>query len=66
MSQIKLKVGKTYRSREGNKVRIVGRINSTWPFVGDNGALYDEQGWYYLAKSDDPCDLVEEIEKERK
>ena len=66
MGILKLEVGKTYRCRNGNKVKIIGKINSTWPFVGDNEELYDEQGWYYLAKSDDPKDLIEEIGKEGK
>jgi hypothetical protein len=66
MSQIKLEIGKTYQSREGNKVRIIWRINSTWLFVGDNEELYDEHGGYYLAKFDDPKDLIEEVKKEEK
>ena len=67
MSQIKLEVGKTYQSREGNKVRIVGRINSRiWPFFGDNGESYDDQGRYYSTSFNDHRDLIEEIEKEGK
>ena len=67
MSQIKLEVGKTYRSREGNKVRIIGRINSRiWSFIGDNGESYDGQGRYYSTSFNDSRDLIEEVKKERK
>lgn len=69
MSNIKLEVGKTYQSREGNKVRIVGRINSKtriWPFFGDNGESYDDQGRYYSTSFNDPRDLIEEVEREGK
>jgi hypothetical protein len=66
MKNLKLEVGKTYRSREGEEVKIVRKINSAWAFVGDNGKSYNERGWYYTAKLDDPLDLIEEVDKERK
>ena len=66
MKELRLEVGKTYRSREGEEVKIVRKINSAWAFVGDNGESYNERGLYYTAKLDDPKDLVEEVEKEGK
>jgi hypothetical protein len=60
MKQLKLEVGKTYRSREGKVVRIVEKIDSTWPFVGDNEESYNEQGRYYSANWSSPYDLIEE------
>lgn len=61
MKQIKLQVGKTYRNRKGEEVRIVRTNNSAWPFVGDNEESYDEQGRYYSVNWDSPCDLIEEV-----
>jgi hypothetical protein len=60
MKQLKLEVGKTYRSREGKVVRIVEKIDSTWPFVGDNEESYNEQGRYYWVNWDSPYDLIDE------
>jgi hypothetical protein len=60
MKTLKLQVGKTYRSREGKVVRIVEKIDSTWPFVGDNGESYDEQGRHCWVNWESPYDLIEE------
>ena len=66
MKTLKLEVGKTYRSRVGKEVKIVRTIDSEiWPFCGDNEESYDEQGRYYVANSDDPKDLIEEVPETR-
>lgn len=58
--QLRLEVGKTYRNRKGEEVKIVRTNESIWPFVGDNEDSYDEQGRFYSAKWDSPYDLIEE------
>lgn len=62
MKKLKLEVGKTYRSREGKEVGIVRAIYSRiWPFCGDNGKSYNEQGRCYSVNLDDSEDLIEEV-----
>ena len=63
METLKLQVGKTYRNRKGEEVKIIGTKDSMWPFSGDNEESYDEQGRYYSASSDSPEDLIEEVEE---
>lgn len=65
MKQIKLQVGKTYRSREGEEVKIVRKGNRGWDYwVGSNGEWYYESGkWSYVTK-EHPDDLVEEVTSE--
>ena len=63
MKTLKLEVGKTYRSRAGEEVKIVGTNDSIWPFAGDNGEVYNEEGRYYSANWDSPYDLIEEVEE---
>ena len=63
MKTLKLQVGKTYRSRKGEVVKIVRKIDSIWPFVGDNEESYREQGRYYSASWNSPYDLIEEVEE---
>ena len=63
MKTLKLQVGKTYRNRKGEEVRIIGTNDSMWPFVGDNEESYNEQGRYYSANSDSPYDLIDEVEE---
>jgi hypothetical protein len=63
MKTLKLEVGKTYRSRNGEEVKIVRKIDSIWPFVGDNEESYREQGRYYSANWSSPYDLIEEVEE---
>ena len=42
MEQIKLEVGKTYRSRQGTDIRIIAKVLDL--YKGDNGNLYTESG----------------------
>lgn len=62
MKHIKLEVGKTYRSREGEEVKIVGMGNKGWDYwEGSNGEWYYEGGkWSYVSK-EHPEDLIEEV-----
>jgi hypothetical protein len=64
MSNIKLEVGKTYRSRKGEEVKIVGMGNKGWDYwEGSNGEWYYEGGkWSYVSK-EHPNDLIEEVEE---
>jgi|SRR5690554_275547 len=65
MSEIKLEVGKTYRSRSGKEVRIIEKGGARYPYRGDNGEWYSENGryLYYLGKSS--RDLIEELPETR-
>lgn len=62
MKQLKLEVGKTYRSREGEEVKIVRMGNRGWDYWnGSNGEWYYEGGkWSYVAE-EHPKDLIEEV-----
>src|SRR5690554_4195558 len=62
MKQIKLEVGKTYRSRKGESVKIVGKTNASWHlYQGSNGRWYTEAGQWCNAES--PHNLIEEVEE---
>ena len=66
MKTLKLEVGKTYRSRKGEEVKIVRKIDSICgAFVGDNEESYNEQGRYYSANWSSPYDLIEEVPETR-
>ena len=66
MKTLKLEVGKTYRSREGEEVKIVGMGNKGWDYwEGSNGEWYYEGGkWSYVTK-EHPKDLIEEVTETR-
>jgi hypothetical protein len=65
-SNIRLQVGKSYRSRNGEIVKIIddarGRLAPAgrWPFLGDNDRVYRENG-HWLHSIDGDLDLIEEI-----
>ena len=65
MKTLKLQVGKTYRSREGEEVKIVRMGNKGWDYwEGSNGEWYYEGGkWSYVAE-EHPKDLIEEVPSE--
>jgi hypothetical protein len=65
MSQIKLEVGKTYRSRKGEKVKIVRNGDGEYPCQGDNGYWYTESGRWYDFDEEDPDNLIEEVEERK-
>jgi hypothetical protein len=62
MKTLKLEVGKTYRSREGEEVKIIRKNNNNiFPYQGSNGEWYYEGGkWSHFAE-EHPKDLVEEV-----
>ena len=61
MSNIKLQVGKTYRSREGEEVKIVRNGGGEYPCQGDNGYWYTESGRWEGNGVESPDDLIEEV-----
>jgi hypothetical protein len=63
MKQIKLKVGKTYRSRDGEEVRIVWRdgYGSNYPYQGDNLEWYTKSGKWSCGSKEHQEDLIEEV-----
>lgn len=66
MKTLKLEVGKTYRNRKGEEVKIVRKDNKGWDYWdGSNGEWYYESGkWSYVTK-EHPDDLVEEVSETR-
>lgn len=65
MQTLKLEVGKTYRSRKGEEVRIVEKNrDGKYPYKGDNGHLYTESGRFLFYAEESPYDLIEEVPSE--
>lgn len=63
MKTLKLEVGKTYRSRKGEEVKIVKHdVGSPWPYCGSSGKGYAADGKW--ASMGSPCDLIEEVPSE--
>jgi hypothetical protein len=61
-----LEVGKTYRDRLGNLVKITGTDNHhTYPFDGDNGVSYMLNGFEDGSTIPSPNDLIELVEIKR-
>jgi len=58
---MRLQVGKTYLNSYGNKVHITGCVpeDRYYPYVGNDDAVYAEDGSYYFGKRD-KRDLFEE------
>ena len=62
MKTLKLEVGKTYRSRAGEEVKIVGMGNKGWDYwEGSNGEWYYEGGKWSCVTKEHPEDLIEEV-----
>ena len=63
MQTLKLQVGKTYRSREGEEVKIVKNIDGRgrYPYQGNDGLWYTESGRWYDFDEENPEDLIEEV-----
>lgn len=69
---MKLEVGKTYRSRCGSLVKIIGRDDhELYPFDAEDGDSYTDEGKYYhplhetipeLMRKEHCCDLIEEAD----
>lgn len=66
MKTLKLQVGKTYRNRKGEEVKILRKGNEGWDhWEGSNGEWYYESGkWSYVTK-EHPDDLIEEVPEPR-
>jgi|SRR5690554_6046076 len=61
MKQLKLQVGKTYRSREGEEVKIIEKIGKgNWRYGGNNSKWYTESGGWDVCGAEHPEDLIEE------
>lgn len=66
MKQIKLEVGKTYRSRTGEEVKITGCDGGYYqPYKGTNGEWYTEGGKWQSSPEESPKDLIEEVPEPR-
>ena len=67
--ELKLEVGKKYRSRKGMVVEIIAyRLlddDDLFPFQGCNGIWYKENGQLNVGLVDSPYDLIEEIKEEK-
>lgn len=62
MQTLKLQVGKTYRSREGEEVKITGCDGGYYqPYKGTNGEWYTEGGRWQSFSEESPKDLIEEV-----
>lgn len=62
MKKIKLEVGKTYRSRDGEEVKIVKKGRGVeLPYQGNNGEWYTESGRWDDFSVANPEDLIEEV-----
>ena len=64
MKQIKLQVGKTYLSRNGEEVRIIKKCDVGYPYKGTNGEWYTESGRWQISDKH-PKDLIEELPETR-
>lgn len=58
---IEIKVGRTYRTRGGDLVKIVNDDGHPhYPFYGENGEAWDRQGRYFSERIKHDLDLIEE------
>src|SRR5690554_5612076 len=65
MSKIKLEVGKTYRNRNGEEVKIVkNNGRGEYPYEGSDDEWYTENGRFDLHVAESSHDLIEEIPSE--
>src|SRR5690554_5718680 len=61
MSKIKLEVGKTYRNRNGEEVKIVEKDSGhKYAYLGNSGKWYTENGRCGSVTTT-PFDLIEEV-----
>ena len=64
MKTLKLQVGKTYRNRKGEEVKIVGKDRTgKFPYTGSDGGWYTERGRFLLYGEISSRDLIEEVEE---
>jgi len=66
MKQLKLEVGKTYRNRNGEEVKIIEKIGKGyWRYGGNNSKWYTESGDWDVCGAEHPEDLIEEVPETR-
>ena len=66
MKTLKLQVGKTYRSRKGEEVKIVGKDRTgKFPYTGSDGERYTKRGRFLLYGEISSRDLIEEVPETR-
>lgn len=59
---MKLRVNATYRTREGNLLKIVGKDNHfRWPYDAEDGSSYTPDGFLYDRSDPSRYDLVERV-----
>jgi len=58
-----LKVGRRYKARDGEVVKITLPYLHKYPFSGDTGKTYTNNGCYYFDKKPDSNDLIELLEE---
>src|SRR5690554_3028740 len=66
MKQIKLEVGKNYRNRNGEEVKIVkNNGRGEYPYEGSDDEWYTENGRFDLHVAESSYDLIEEVPETR-
>ena len=61
---VQLEVGKKYRRRDGEVVKVISNDGvDTYPFIGSNAVTYQPNGMEYSDRTSD-ADLVEEVMEE--
>lgn len=67
MSELKLEVGKSYRNRRGDVVKIVNYnpFKRQWNYIGHNDSSYNEDGSWFAPGEAETADLIEEVVEER-
>jgi hypothetical protein len=64
MKTLKLQVGKTYRNRKGEEVKIIGKDRGVrCLYKGSDGEWYAENGSFYCFFGETSRDLIEEVEE---
>lgn len=64
MKTLKLQVGKTYRNRNGEEVKIVwSDYTGTYPYLGSDGEWFTESGRIDLDIEEVAQDLIEEVKE---
>ena len=65
MKTLKLQVGKTYRNRKGEEVKIIKNENGgEYIYKGSNSQWYTESGRFNCQSQESPYDLIEEVPSE--
>lgn len=65
MKTLRLEVGKTYRSRNGDEVSIVEKGGGLYVFRGSDDERYTESGRFDISVAESECDLIAEVPETR-